>query len=374
MSNNNALKLDPALQKIIQARHHDPFEVLGRHEEGDSVLVRAFLPHAEKVVISEGNLSMQRIEGTDFFEWRGPKSKVPARYMLVWEDDQKREHVSHDPYCFPPQLGDLDLHLFGEGKHWHAYRFLGARLHLTDGVAGVLFAVWAPNATRVSVVGNFNHWDGRSHPMRMRTGGVWELFIPNLGAGELYKYEIRNDRWDAVFQKADPYARCCELRPLTSSIIEEPTTHQWKDDKWLEKRAQWDWQHEPMSIYEVHLGSWQRGPEGELLNYRELAHRLVEYVQDLGFSHIELLPVTEHPYDKSWGYQATGYYAPTSRFGTPDDFRYFVDYCHQKGIGVIIDWVPAHFPKDAHGLAASTGPPSSNMRTHALGNIWTGRP
>lgn len=357
MKDKTAAKLDTALQKIMQARHHDPFEVLGRHEDGDEVLVRVFLPHAERVIIAEGELPMQRIEGTDFFEWRGPKKNFPQRYRLVWHDDANREHVHHDPYCFPPQLGDLDLHLFGEGKHWHAYRFLGSHLHEVDNVAGVLFAVWAPNASRVSVVGDFNHWDGRSHPMRMRTGGVWELFIPNLGTHELYKYEIRNDRWDAVFQKADPYGRHYELRPKTSTLVEAPSEYVWNDKTWLQYRAKWDWQHEPMSIYEVHLGSWQRGPEGELLNYKILAHRLVEYVKEAGFNYLELLPVTEHPYDKSWGYQATGYYAPTSRFGTPDEFRYFVDYCHQNEIGVIIDWVPAHFPKDAHGLARFDGTP-----------------
>ncbi len=357
MKVKTAPKLDPALTKIIEARHHDPFEVLGRHEQGNEVLARVFLPHAERVTIAEGELEMQRIEGTDLFEWRGPKQNLPQRYRLIWHDDNNREHVHHDPYCFPPQLGDLDLHLFGEGKHWHAYRFLGAHLHKVDNVAGVLFSVWAPNASRVSVVGDFNQWDGRAHPMRMRTGGTWELFIPNLGAGELYKFEIRNDRWDAVFSKADPYARRCELRPKTSSIIEAPSNYQWGDADWLKARAESDWQHKPMSIYEVHLGSWQRGPEGEMLNYKELAHRLVDYVRDLGFDHIELLPVTEHPYDLSWGYQATGYYAPTSRFGTPDEFRYFVDYCHKNAIGVIIDWVPAHFPKDAHGLARFDGTP-----------------
>ncbi len=351
MKVTTAPKLDPALQKIVDASHHDPFEVLGRHENGDEVLVRVFLPHAQRVTIAEGELAMQRIEGTDLFEWRGPKQKLPQRYRLIWHDDDNHEHVHHDPYCFPPQLGDLDLHLFGEGKHWHAYRFLGAHLHEVDKVAGVLFSVWAPNASRVSVVGDFNRWDGRAHPMRMRSGGTWELFIPNLGAGELYKFEIRNNRWNAVFSKADPYARRCELRPKTSSIVEAPSSYPWDDADWLKQRAAADWQHQPMSIYEVHLGSWQRGPEGEMLNYKELAHLLVKYVQDLGFSHIELLPVTEHPYDLSWGYQATGYYAPTSRFGTPDEFRYFVDYCHKNGIGVIIDWVPAHFPKDAHGLA-----------------------
>ncbi|MBF0256731.1 MAG: 1,4-alpha-glucan branching protein GlgB [Gammaproteobacteria bacterium] len=355
------------LQRIIDARHHDPFEVLGRHEKDGQALVRVFLPHAERVQIAEGGLELDRIPGTDFFEWRGPAEQVANRYRLIWHDDEHHEHVHHDPYCFPPQLGDMDLHLFGEGRHWHAYRFLGAHLHQVDEVAGVLFAVWAPNAARVSVVGDFNRWDGRVHPMRMRTGGVWELFVPNLHAAQLYKFEIRNERWNAVFSKADPYGRRHQLRPLTASIIEAPSAYQWGDADWLQQRAEHDWLHRPMSIYEVHPGSWQRGPEGEMLNYRELAHRLVDYVQQLGFSHIELLPITEHPYDLSWGYQATGYYAPTSRFGTPDDFRYFVDHCHRNGIGVIMDWVPAHFPKDAHGLARFDGTPLYEHEDPRLG-------
>jgi len=349
--------LEPELQRIIEARHHDPFEVLGRHELDGQALVRVFLPHAERVMIAEGNLEMHRIEHSDFFEWEGPAESVPYRYRLIWHDDQGREHIHHDPYCFPPQLGDMDLHLFNEGKHWHAHRLLGAHVQEIDDISGVLFSVWAPNASRVSVVGDFNRWDGRVHPMRMRTGGVWELFIPNLGHGELYKFEIRNDFWNAVFSKADPYGRYHELRPRTSSIIQAPSEYDWGDEEWIKQRAEWDWQHQPISVFEVHPGSWQHGPEGEMLNYRELAHRLVAYVQDMGFTHIELLPITEHPYDKSWGYQATGYYAPTSRFGTPDDFRYFVDYCHRHNIGVIIDWVPAHFPKDAHGLARFDGTP-----------------
>jgi 1,4-alpha-glucan branching enzyme len=350
-------RMDPDLQKLIDAQHPDPFSVLGRHEANGNALVRVFLPHAETVSIVEGGLTLERIEGTDLFEWQGPAEQVPYRYRLMWRDDQHREHVHHDPYCFPPQLGDMDLHLFGEGKHWHAYRFLGAHQHEVDRVAGILFAVWAPNAARVSVVGNFNRWDGRSHPMRMRPGGVWELFIPNLDSGELYKYEIRNEHWGAVFSKADPYGQRHELRPKTSSIVEAPSNYVWGDADWLKHRTAWDWQHQPMSIYEVHPGSWQRGPEGEMLNYRDMAHRLVDYVRETGFTHIELLPITEHPYDLSWGYQATGYYAPTSRFGSPDDFRYLVDYCHRNGIGVIMDWVPAHFPKDAHGLARFDGTP-----------------
>jgi len=233
---------------------------------------------------------------------------------------------------------------------------LGAPQHAAGGVAGVLFAVWAPNAERVSVVGNFNRWDGRIHPMRVRGGsGIWELFIPNLCPGDLYKFEIRNRHSSAILLKSDPYGQHFELRPSTATIVTKPNTYAWRDEEWLDKRKSADWLHTPMSIYEVHLGSWRRGGEGEFIGYRELAHQLVEYVKDLGFSHIELLPITEHPYDASWGYQTTGYYAPTSRFGTPDDFRYFIDYCHQHDVGVILDWVPAHFPKDASGLARFDG-------------------
>ena len=351
-------KLNPELQRIVEARHHDPFAVLGRHPQDKKVVVRAHLPYAKEVHIAEGNLPMERVPNTDLFEWQGKVDQVPERYRLIWRDGDHHEHISYDPYCFPPQLPDFDLYLFGEGKHWHSYRFLGAHPHEADGVAGVLFAVWAPNAERVSVVGSFNRWDGRIHPMRVRGGsGVWELFIPNLCPGDLYKFEIRNRHSGAVLLKSDPYGQHFELRPSTATIVAKPNSYAWRDDEWLNKRKQADWLHAPMSIYEVHLGSWRRGWEGEFMNYRDLAHQLVEYVKDLGFSHIELLPITEHPYDASWGYQTTGYYAPTSRFGTPDDFRYFIDYCHQHDVGVILDWVPAHFPKDAHGLARFDGEP-----------------
>jgi len=346
----NQPKLSPDLQRLVDGRHNDPFAVLGRHKEDGNLVVRALLPHAEEVSIAEGGQPLRRIEGTDIFEWRGAAAAVPERYRLIWRDDQQREHIAHDPYCYPPQLPDFDLHLFGEGKHWHAHRLLGARVHHADGAGGVLFAVWAPSAERVSVVGEFNRWDGRAHPMRIHGNGVWELFIPDLPAGIAYKFEIRAKNGD-VFLKSDPYGRRFELRPDTASLVEPPSAFQWGDEAWLQARAGFDWQHEPMSIYELHLGSWQRGPEGELLNYREAAQRLVKHAKRLGFTHVELMPVTEHPYDLSWGYQTTGYYAPTSRFGSPDDFRWFVDHCHQNGIGVILDWVPAHFPKDAHGLA-----------------------
>ena len=348
--------LSPELQRITQACHHDPFEVLGKHILADHVEVRVHIPYASEVTIAEGEWQMQRIEDTDIFEWHGDPDSVPDRYRIIWRDSHHREHIAHDPYSFPPQLLDFDLHLFNEGRHWHAYRFLGAHPHEVNDIAGVLFAVWAPNAERVSVVGDFNQWDGRFHPMRVRGGsGVWELFIPDLAPGALYKFELRNRRTGQLYLKSDPYGQLFERRPSTASIVVDQSGYEWEDQAWLDKRREADWQHSPMSIYEVHLGSWQRGPEGEFLSYRELAERLVAHVKEMGFSYIELLPITEHPYDPSWGYQSTGYYAPTSRYGLPDDFRFFVDYCHKHDVGVILDWVPAHFPKDAHGLGRFDG-------------------
>jgi 1,4-alpha-glucan branching enzyme len=355
-SERQAIQLDEDLGKLIDARHHDPFAILGGHGEGGDLVVRAFIPRAGAVSIVEGNLPLERVGASDLFQWRGRRADLPEHYRLVWRDSGHHEHIVHDPYTYAPQLADFDLHLFSEGKHWHAYRFLGAHPHEVDGVAGVLFAVWAPNAERVSVVGDFNGWDGRCHPMRVRHGfGVWELFLPELKPGTLYKFELRNRDTGQVFLKTDPYGQRFELRPRTAAIVPDGGPYPWTDGPWLERRARQDWRHAPMAIYEVHLGSWQRGGEGEFLDYRELARRLVAYVQGMGFSHLELMPVTEYPYDLSWGYQATGYYAPTSRFGGPDDFRYLVDLCHQQGIGVLVDWVPAHFPKDAHGLARFDG-------------------
>ena len=354
MSITSTPELSPELRKIVEARHHDPFSVLGKHEINGTTEIRAFMPHAIEVMLAEGERPLQRIEGSDFFSWQG-KDKLPDHYRLIWRDSEHREHIRHDPYSYPPQLSDFDLHLFSEGKHLHAYRFLGAHPHEVETTAGVLFAVWAPNAERVSVIADFNHWDGRCHPMRVRGGsGVWELFIPDIAPGSMYKFEIRNRNSGEIQVKTDPYGQRFELRPQTASVV-TADDYDWDDQAWLEQRRNHDWQHQPMSIYEVHLGSWQHGPEGELLNYRELAQRLVAYVKEMGFSHIELLPITEHPYDPSWGYQTTGYYAPSSRFGSPDDFRYFVDYCHQNNISVLLDWVPAHFPKDAFGLGRFDG-------------------
>jgi 1,4-alpha-glucan branching enzyme len=342
-------------QRILEARHHDPFETLGRHLAGDEEeIVRVFLPHAQEVML-DGRHAMQRFKSTDLFLWRGPRGLLPQPYDVSWLDAHGQHHRRVDPYCLAPQLSDFDLHLFGEGKHWHAYAFLGAHRLRVEGVDGVLFATWAPNAERVSVVGDFNGWDGRCNPMRVRGGsGVWELFIPGVTTDAFYKFEIRT-RSGHLRLKADPYGRAFEMRPGTASRIMEKSDYAWADKPWLSARAERDWLHAPLSVYEVHLGSWARSAHGGFLNYRELAERLVAYVTEMGYTHVQLLPITEHPLDASWGYQTTGYFAPTSRFGTPDDFRYFVDHCHQHNIGVLLDWVPAHFPKDAHGLAFFDG-------------------
>ncbi len=348
-------RISSALRRIIEASHHDPFSVLGCHRRSGKALIRLFLPQAERVSVEGLSQPLDRIPGTDIFEWRGEAAEVAARYRVRWQDRHGRWHDQYDPYCFPPQLAHFDLHLFGEGKHWHAYRFLGAHPHRADGIAGMLFAVWAPNAERVSVIGDFNHWDGRVHPMRCRGGsGVWELFLPGLEGGMLYKFEIRS-RTGEVLVKTDPYGNQFQLRPETACITTAESAFEWRDQQWMAQRNRHDWQRMPLSIYEVHLGSWQKDEKGRFLNYRELAHRLAEHVCTLGFTHIELLPITEHPFDASWGYQTTGYFAPTSRFGTPDDFRYFVDYLHRRGIGIILDWVPAHFPKDRHALGQFDG-------------------
>ncbi|MEW7981552.1 MAG: 1,4-alpha-glucan branching protein GlgB [gamma proteobacterium symbiont of Phacoides pectinatus] len=348
-------KLDTPLRRIVEATHHDPFEVLGRHVGRERVTVRAFLPRAEQAHIVGPELPLERIPGTDLFECSGSAEQIPERYQIAWSDHFGHAATHYDPYCFPPQIDDFDLHLFGQGTHWHAYRFLGAHPRRIDGIDGVLFAVWAPNAQRVSVIGDFNHWDGRAHPMRSRGGsGVWELFIPAVTAGSMYRFELRAQD-GRVLIKNDPYGNRFQVRPENAGIIAGDSLYAWWDQEWMNRREASDWQRAPLSVYELHLGSWQRDEAGNFLNYREIAHRLGGYLAELGFTHIELLPITEHPFDGSWGYQTTGYFAPTSRFGSPDDFRYFVDYLHQHGIGVILDWVPAHFPKDEHALARFDG-------------------
>ena len=343
---------------ILAGRLHNPLELLGPQTRDRRALLRALRPRAQHLWVetARGFQAMDRVGNTALFEWRGDPADLGLHPRLREEeaDGTCREFV--DPYSFATGIPNADLCAFAEGRVCHAQRFLGAHPEIVDGIAGTRFAVWAPNAERVSVVGDFNHWDGRVAPMQSRgDSGIWELFVPGIGAGTLYKYELRNRDNGAILVKIDPYARRFETPPRTASMVVDTAPYNWTDADWMAARARWDWQHSPLAIYEVHLGSWRRAADGSLLNYRELADQLVPYVRDLGFTHIELMPVSEHPFDGSWGYQVTGYFAPTSRFGGFDDFCYFVDQCHRAGIGVLLDWVPGHFPRDAHGLARFDG-------------------
>lgn len=345
------------VRRILNARHHDPFVVLGMHGEGNSAALTVFRPHADSVWITHDGqcTQLKQIGESGLFTIEGGADRW-GKHPLMMERIGNTETRFIDPYTFWPQLPEQWLHQFHQQECFDAHHVLGARRWKVDDITGTRFVVWAPNAERVSVVGDFNQWDGRMHPMRSRGhSGVWELFIPGFEAGALYKFEIRNRQSGAVVIKSDPYARFFEVRPNSASRYCDPEVYQWQDDLWLQKRAKADWLHNPHSIYEVHLGSWRRQENGDFLDYRELARQLVSYVKAMGFTHIELLPITEFPYDGSWGYQVTGFFAPTSRFGTINDFKYFVDHCHCNGIGVILDWVPAHFPKDAHGLARFDG-------------------
>ena len=341
------------LEKLEQARHHDPFEFLGAHPDGKGgTIVRAFLPEAtEAVLVVKGkDIPMARRSNTPLFE---APLKAKGEYMIRARY-QGGEQTFQDPYSFPPVLTEFDLHLIAEGTHYRKYEKLGAHPLKIRKADGVHFSVWAPNAEGVSVVGDFNQWDGRRHQMRIRgSSGVWEIFIPGVAEGAMYKYELRTRV--GVMLKADPYGFYSQIRPETASIVWGMDKYEWSDSGWMEQREKRPWLSEPISIYEAHLGSWMRGGQAETLTYRELAHNIVEYVTRMGYTHIELLPVQEHPFDGSWGYQVLGYFSVTSRFGTPEDFMYFMDHCHQNGIGVILDWVPAHFPKDAHGLAHFDG-------------------
>ena len=353
------------LTRLFHAEHWNPFAVLGPHpvtrHGRPAVLVRAFLPEAATVRLLADDLGavpMSRVHDEGLFEATIPQTIQSASYQLQVTDLIGTVTQRHDPYAFPNLISDFDLHLFAEGRLYRAYQMLGAHCMQIDGIAGVRFVVWAPNAMRVSVVGDFNGWDGRRHQMRNRgASGLWELFIPDLPEGSIYKYELRPSNGGPPFLKADPYAFAAELRPKTGSLVRDITRYHWNDQTWMERRSRQNLLSAPLAIYEAHLGSWRRVPEehNRWLTYRELAATLIPYVKDMGFTHIELMPVTEHPFDGSWGYQTTGYFAPTSRFGAPEDFMAFVDACHQAGIGVIVDWVPAHFPDDPHGLAQFDG-------------------
>ncbi len=340
---------------IAGGYHRDPFSVLGLHEVKQGWEVRAYLPQADSVeFLAEGLTTVAMEKRHPAGVWVAAFAKRPPRYCFRLRiGDSLR--VEHDPYSFPPILTSFQLHLHGEGTHYEGYSTFGAHLVECEGVAGVRFAVWAPNALVVSVVGDFNGWDTRRHPMRLRDGGTWELFLPDLGEGTVYKYYVQSQVDGYAEMKADPYAFASEDPPRTGSVVTRLDRHQWQDAAWLERRASTDWLHQPVSVYEVHLGSWLRAEANRMLTYRELAAKLVPYVKEMGFTHIELLPILEHPYTPSWGYQVTGYFAPTSRHGSPDDFKFFIDACHAAGIAVLLDWVPAHFPKDVHGLGYFDG-------------------
>jgi len=306
------------------------------------------------MLLADGEQPLTLKDKRGLFEWRGKQAPARPIRLRVQEDGKTFEIT--DPYTFPPMLGEQELYLFNEGRLLEAYRTLGSHVVNHEGVDGVGFAVWAPSAERVSVVGQFNRWDGRSHMMRVRGGsGVWELFIPGMKPGDLYKYEIRNAGSGEIRVKADPYGQCFEPRPGTAAVVPQPSSFEWHDGDWLETRAKADWLHAPFNIYEVHAGSWRRHPDGRYYSYRELADALVPYLQDMNYSHVEFMPLTEHPLDESWGYQTTGYFAATARFGTVDDLKYLVDACHRAGLGVILDWVPGHFPMDDWALARFDG-------------------
>jgi 1,4-alpha-glucan branching enzyme len=366
MAPDDRMTNDAALDAIVAGTSPDPFASLGRHRvvvDGVAALVfRTLQPAASEVqlVTEDRVFGMQRKRREGLFEaivrldQRTPED-VAYRFR-VREGTVTRDVI--DPYQFGQVLGDVDLHLFAEGKQYRAWERFGAHRMTIGAVTGVHFAVWAPNAQRVSVIGEFNQWDGRAHVMRrLVPSGVWELFVPGVADGNTYKFEVRTDAGE-LLHKADPYALRSETPPETASVIWSDGKYQWRDQDWMRDRAsEGGWRERPMSVYEVHPGSWQRVPEegDRFQTYRELADTLVPYVKELGFTHVELMPIMEHPFSGSWGYQVVGFFAPTSRFGTPDDFRYFVDQCHVHGLAVILDWVPGHFPKDAHGLAQFDG-------------------
>ncbi len=356
------LNITHELDKVIASDHHDPFVVLGLHvleHDPNSAIIRTFLPLAESVrlVFGDEKRDMYKMRHEGLFEIVVPDYVEPFSYSFEVTSYNGSINTFVDPYRFMPQLSEYDQHLFNYGTHYKLYEKMGAHSVVINGVEGTIFRVWAPAARRVSVIGNFNFWDGRVHQMRsLGSSGIWELFIPGIDQGEIYKYEIRTPV-DDIVEKSDPFQFFAEIRPKTASIVWNIDDYTWHDGEWLEKRKNKKIYEEAVSIYEVHLGSWQRDPSDpqRFLTYRELAESLIPYVKKMGFTHIEILPVMEHPFDESWGYQTTGYYAVTSRYGTPQDFMYFVDFCHQNDIGVILDWVPSHFPKDGHSLGRFDG-------------------
>ncbi|WP_269624504.1 1,4-alpha-glucan branching protein GlgB [Prochlorococcus marinus] len=365
-------------QRLSECRHESPFSILGPQPFKDKWIIRIWMPEASAVelIIKEKKIQLQNPNHEWIFE--GVIEKDPGTDYQVKVNRGGIEHVQNDPWSFRKEwMGEIDRHLFAEGNHHHIWRKMGAHLTEIDKKQGVMFCLWAPHAKSVSVIGDLNSWDGRHHPMQKRLGGIWELFIPGLSEGDLYKYEIRTEKGHC-YEKADPYGFQHEIRPAKSSVISKIDSFQWNDQSWISNRDNRDPLEQPISVYEMHLGSWMHAssddpfinsngeqrapvpaadmkPGSRLLTYKELANKVIPYVKDRGFTHIELMPISEHPFDGSWGYQVTGWYAPTSRYGSPDEFRAFVDSCHKEGIGIILDWVPGHFPKDQHGLAYFDG-------------------
>ena len=349
---------------IVNGEHSDPHTVLGMHEmEEDgrkAVVVRAFLPDAAGItVIDYANkrkkYPMERLHADGFFEVTIADREEWFRYQLEYTDADGNTWRSYDPYSFSPTLSEFDRHLFGAGTHYEIYEKMGGRLMTHEGARGAAFSVWAPNAKAVSVIGDFNNWDARRSPMRrLGESGIWELFLPAAAEGDKYKFHVTQCD-GRVVDKTDPYGVYAEVRPNNASVLYPLKRYKWKDRRWMTARRKYDFRAAPMNIYEVHLGSWKRAEGNRFLSYTELAEQLIPYVKEMGYTHIEMLPVEEHPFDGSWGYQVTGYYAPTSRYGSPDEFKQFVDACHQNGISVILDWVPAHFPKDDFALARFDG-------------------
>jgi len=353
---------DEDFYPLVEARHCDPFRLLGMRLEHGTTTFRAFRPDAASLTLrptdpNQPPIAIARLTDDGLFEKRLEDIDTPFDYILDLVGHDGNHWSTKDPYSFGQVLGEMDVYLFNEGTHYEIYEKLGAHIMEMGGVPGVHFAVWAPNAQRVSVVGDFNSWDGRVYPMRkLVPSGVWEIFVPGVHEGTHYKFEVRGPHGD-VMLKTDPFATFAQHGTQTSCMVFDINRYTWADQEWMEKRAKADPYNAPISIYEVHLGSWQRETsDGDrYLSYIELAERLIPYAKEMGYTHLELLPVMEHPFDGSWGYQVVNYYAPTSRFGNPDEFRHFVDEAHQAGIGILLDWVPGHFPKDAHGLARYDG-------------------
>ncbi len=365
-------------QRLSECRHESPFSILGPQPFKDKWIIRIWMPEASAVelLIQETKIQLQNPNHEWIFE--GVIEKDPGTDYQVKVTRGGIEHVQNDPWSFRKEwMGEIDRHLFAEGNHHHIWRKMGAHLTEIDKKQGVMFCLWAPHAKSVSVIGDLNSWDGRHHPMQKRLGGIWELFIPSLSEGDLYKYEIRTEKGHC-YEKADPYGFQHEVRPAKSSVISKIDSFHWNDHSWISNRDNRDPLEQPISVYEMHLGSWMHAssddpfinsngeprapvpaadmkPGSRLLTYKELANKVIPYVKERGFTHLELMPISEHPFDGSWGYQVTGWYAPTSRYGSPDEFRAFVDSCHKEGIGIILDWVPGHFPKDQHGLAYFDG-------------------